>query len=70
MITASKPTEEIDYYNQRLEFIKTLFREHQSELLNKNSNKIKNLIDEYKFFKEDKKYKPSLAKTIELFILN
>jgi len=70
MVIPDKPTEGIDYYHLRLEFVKTLFREHQTELLNKNSDRIKMLIAEYRSFQENKEYNSSLVKTIELFILN
>lgn len=59
----------MSYYVQRLEFVLQLFREHKSDLLTANQDKIRRLLEEYKKFKDESSYNPSLPSTIETFIL-
>ncbi|MBS3084938.1 hypothetical protein J4411_03435 [Candidatus Pacearchaeota archaeon] len=60
----------IEYYERRFGCLIRLFREHQTELLNKNSDKIEELIFKYKTFKKDIKYNPLLVGVVETFILD
>ena len=59
----------ITYYKIRLNLIADLFKENQIDLLQKNIDKIKDLVKGYKEFKNYPEYDPSLADFPEVFII-
>lgn len=57
------------YYEIRLQFIKKLFTDHRTDLLQKNIDKIKAIVDGYNGFKYNPAYNPILAEFPQTFIL-
>ena len=58
----------IRYYEERLELVKSLFLEGQKEILLNNRGQIANLVQKYDLFRNDPKYDPTLAKFPETFL--
>jgi hypothetical protein len=59
----------IEYYQVRLEEIIRIFKDHETDLLEKNKDKIIELIEGYKSFKGNPSYTPLLPSVVENFIL-
>ncbi len=60
----------IEYYHSRLEETIVVCRLWGRDLIDKNMDVIKNLVNGYNQFKNEKGYEPSLVRAIETFILN
>ncbi len=60
----------IEYYHERFDKIIELFREGEEYVLNRESNKIKSLVKEYKEnFKQNPDYLNTYVSFMEAFIL-
>ena len=62
-------TEDLKYYEIRLKFIRETFRQEGIDLLNKNKDKIRSLVQGYNRFKNHENYNLILAEFPETFIL-
>ena len=68
--TYEKPVEGIEYYNLRLNEIKMIYLAEGREVLEKNKNKVKKLVEDYnQGFKGTEEYDSMLVESIEAFIL-
>jgi hypothetical protein len=59
----------IDYYNIRLDYLISIYRDEGRENLDKNIDKIQRLVDNYQNFESDPKYNPVLGGIVKNFIL-
>ena len=70
LIQATEIEKDIYYYITRLNEIKRLYLNHETDILNKNKDKIQRLVDEYETkFKNTKQYDWRLSESIKTFIL-
>jgi hypothetical protein len=69
-ILLNKIEENIAYYQLRLEFIRKLFKDHQHDLLQRNADKIKRLVEGYNRFKNDENYDSLLAEFPQVMIFD
>jgi hypothetical protein len=60
----------IGYYNLRLDYLISVYRNEGRESLDNNKDKIKKLVDDYKNFESTEGYNPSLVGIVKALILN
>jgi hypothetical protein len=70
MENIEKKMQGIGYYNLRLDYLISVYRNEGRESLDNNKDKIKKLVDDYKNFEFTEGYNPSLVGIVKALILN